>query len=110
MKGLIKFFAFSALLFYVLCWFSDQQSKTLWYLGIALPWLSFILSIPIHLIVKSEKDNTGTYWIYTYITITIIYVVVLTLMAGNIWNQVPHLATCVAFIAYFALERISRTQ
>lgn len=109
MNGLIKFLAFSALLFYVLCWFSDQQNKTLWYLGIALPWLSLILSIPIHLFVKSKEDNTGTYWAYTYITITIIYVVVLALMTGSIWHQVPHLATCVTFLAYFALERKYRS-
>lgn len=103
---IIKFLSFSALFFYVLCWFSDQQSKTLWYLGIALPWLSLIMSIFIYLFVKSEKDNTGTYWAYTYITITIIYVVVLAIISGNIWHQVPHIAACTTFIASVCFERL----
>ena len=103
-----KFVGFSALFFYVLCWFSHQQTDVLHYIGIALPWLSLLTGIAVHLFINSKEDNTGTYWAYSYIILTVAYVVAVSLMSGSIWHQVPHLATCVTFIAYFALEHQSK--
>lgn len=103
-----KFLAFSALFFYALCWFTHQQTGLLHYLGIALPWLSLLTGIAVHLFINTKEDNTGTYWAYSYVIMTVAYVVTVSLMSGSIFHQVPHLATCVTFIAYFALERLKK--
>ena len=66
MINLIKFLALVALLFYVLCWFTHQSKKLLWYIGINLSWFSLILSISVHFFVTSDEDHTGTCWAYTY--------------------------------------------
>ena len=108
MNNLIKFLALAALFFYVLCWFTHQPTKLLWYIGIGLPWLSLILSIAVHFFVTSDKDHTGTYWAYTYVIATIAYVVAVSLLSGSIYHQLPHLAACVCFIAYFAFEQQSK--
>ena len=103
-----KFVGFSALIFYVLCWFSHQQTDVLHYIGISLPWLSLLAGIAVHIFTKTKEDNTGTYWAYSYIILTVAYVVAVSLMSGSIWHQVPHMATCVTFLAYFALERLEK--
>lgn len=108
MNNLIKFLALAALFFYVLCWFTHQPTKLLWYIGIGLPWLSLILSIAVHFFVTSDKDHTGTYWAYTYAIATTAYVVAVSMLSGSIYHQLPHLAACVCFIAYFALEQQSK--
>ena len=105
MNNLIKFLALAALFFYVLCWFTHQPTKLLWYIGIGLPWLSLILSIAVHFFVTSGKDHTGTYWAYTYAIATIAYVVIVSMLSGSIYHQLPHLAACVCFISYFGLEQ-----
>ena len=102
----IKFLALAALFFYALCWFTHQPTEFIHYVGVSLPWLSILFSIPIHLIVKSKADNSGTYWAYTYIIMTIIYVVSISLTSGKWLQQVPHLATCVTFVAYFKVEML----
>lgn len=103
---MLKFLALAAVFFYILCWFTHQPTEMIHYLGVSLPWLSLLCSIPIHLIVKSKTDNSGTYWAYTYIITTIVYAVIVSLMSGSIFQQVPHLATCVTFVAYFKLEMV----
>ena len=105
MKIAIRLLAFSAIFFYTLCWFSHQPTKLLWYIGVGLPWLSLIVSIPLSMLQKSEKDNVGLYWAYIYTVMTAGYVVILSLTGNPIYYQLPHLTTCICFISYFALER-----
>lgn len=62
------------------------------------------MSIPIAFLFKVKDDNYSSAWGYVYVIATIVYVAVVSLMSGSIWHQMPHLATCVSFIAYFALE------
>lgn len=93
-----KFLSVTALFFYVLCWFAHQDSKVVWYIGIALPWLSLIASIPINILRKSHEDNSGVHWAYTYVVMTVAYFVVVSVMEGSVWHQVPHLAACTCFI------------
>lgn len=105
MNNLIKFLALAALFFYVLCWFTHQPTKLLWYIGIGLPWLSLILSIPIAYICKVKDNNYFSASGYVYAIATTAYVVAVSLLSGSIYHQLPHLAACVCFIAYFALEQ-----
>ena len=104
MKNVIKLLAIASVLFYILCWFVDQPKMVLHNLGIALPWLSLILSIPIAYLCKAKDNNYFSVWGYVYAVFTVIYVVVVSIMSGSIWQQLPHLAACVCFIAYFSLE------
>lgn len=106
----IKFLALNALFFYVLCWFSDAPTKSIHDIGVALPWFSLILSIPIAYICKVRDDNYFTAWGYVYAITTVIYVVVVSLMSGSIWHQLPHLAACICFIVYFTLEHQNKKQ
>ncbi len=106
----IKFLAFTALFFYALCWFSDAPTKSIHDIGVSLPWLSLILSIPIAYICKVRDDNYFSAWGYVYAITTVIYVVVVSLMSGSIWHQLPHLAACICFIAYFTLEHQNKKQ
>ena len=104
MKIAIKFLALLSIFFYVLCWFTNQPTKLLWYIGISLPWLSLIVCIPLSILQKSEEDNVGVYWSYLYAVMTAGYIVILTLVGNTIYYQLPHLATCICFISYFTLE------
>ena len=108
MNKLIKFLALAALFFYVLCWFAHQPTKFLWFIGIGLPWLSLVLSILIAYICKVKDNNYFSVSGYVYAIATIAYVVALSLFSGSIYYQLPHLAACVCFIAYFALEQRCR--
>lgn len=103
-KKMNKLFAIIALFFYALCWFVDSPSKTIHYIGIALPWLSLALSIPIAFLCKVKDDNYFSAWGYVYAVATVLYVVIVSVMSGSIWYQLPHLAACICFIAYFTIE------
>ena len=105
MNNLIKFLALAALFFYVLCWFTHQPTKLLWYIGMGLPWLSLIMSIPIAYLCKVKDNNYFNTSGYAYVIATIAYVVAVSMLSGSICHQLPHLAACVCFIAYFALEQ-----
>ena len=101
---MVKCIAITALFFYALCWFTDAPTKTIHNLGVALPWLSLVLSIPIGYVCKVKDGQYFATWGYVYATATIVYVVAVSFMSGSIWQQLPHLAACVCFIAYFSLE------
>lgn len=105
MNTVIKFFAFISLFFYVMCWFTDQPTETLYYIGISLPWLSLILSILVGFICDIKNEKYFAAWGYIYAITTIIYVIVVSIMSGSIWHQLPHLAACACFIAYFTIEQ-----
>ena len=100
----VKLIGVASVFFYVLCWFTDQPTKTIHYIGIAMPWLSLLLSIPIAYLCKARNDQYFSSWGYVYAISTVIYVVTVSVMSGSIYQQLPHMAACVCFIAYFALE------
>lgn len=108
MANTIKFLAFASVFFYILCWFTDQPTKELHYVGIGLPWLSLILSILIGYLCKVKDGHYFTSWGYVYAVATVVYVVGVSVMSGSVLPQLPHLAACVTFIAYFSLEAANR--
>jgi len=106
--SVIKFTGIASVLFYILCWFTDQPTKTLHYIGIALPWLSLALSVPVAYLCKVRSAEYFSVWGYVYAITTVIYVVIVSVMSGSLLPQLPHLAACVCFIAYFALEAANK--
>lgn len=108
MNYAVRFVAIAAVFFYVLCWFADAPTKIIHYIGIALPWLSMVLSIPLAFFFKVRDDNYFSTWGYVYVIATAVYFVVVSLMSGTSWHQLPHLAACTCFIAYFSLEAFAK--
>lgn len=100
-----KFLGISAIIFYILCWFTHQPTSTLHGLGISLPWLSLIISIPVAYLCKMKDNEYFKAWGWMYALFTLLYITVMSLMSGSVINQLPHLGACVCFIAYFTLER-----
>lgn len=110
MVNITKFLSIAALFFYVLCWFTHQDSKVVWYIGIGLPWLSLIASIPINILRKSHEDKSGVHWAYTYVVMTVAYFLVISIMEGSVWHQLTHIAACVCFISCFELESYEKKE
>ena len=104
MKLIIKILAIVSLFLYALCWFTNQPTPTLHYIGIALPWLSLFISIPVSYLCKvNDKKHFAVYG-YTYAISTFLYFIVLYVISGSVWHQLPHLAACICFIGYFTIE------
>ena len=99
----------TAVIFYVLCWFTIQPTILLYYIGIALPWLSLLISIPIAYLCKVRDDGYFLTWGYVYAAVTLIYVIAASLMAGSLWQQLPYAAACSSIISYFALEAANKS-
>lgn len=108
MKKLVKLLALISVFFYVLCWFTHQPTKLAYNVGLALPWASLFLSVLIGLIWDIKNKDYFTAWGYIYAAVTVIYVVAVSIMAGSIWHQLPHLCACICFISYFTLEHSKR--
>lgn len=96
-----RFVGVAALYFYVLCWFAYDKANWLWGVGLSLPWLSLIASIPVNLFRKTEEDCAGIHWAYTYVIMTVVFAAVATVITGTLNDQLPHIAACVCFISYF---------
>lgn len=101
----IKVLVISALLFYVLCWLTDQPTKLLWWLGVALPWLSIFLAIPITVLGHIEEKDNWKIWCYVYIVTTLIYIVVVQAIGGLFLQILPHLLCCASGVAYMVLNK-----
>lgn len=76
-----------AVIFYILCWFADQPTRTLYYIGIALPWLSLILSIPTGILCKVRDDKYFYLWGCLYAAATVIYAVTVSLRLAQSGNS-----------------------
>ena len=101
----IKELVISALLlFYILCWLTDQPTKLLWWLGVALPWLSLFATIPILFLTDTKESNNGKIWAYIYALFTIIYYFVVSNISGFWGQNTTYIASCVTFILYFYFE------
>ena len=103
MKIATRFVGATAILFYALCLFVNKPVGWLWGWGASLPWLSLIVSIPLHIFIKGE-DNTYTIWGSVYVVMTVVYVAAAYVITGSFLNQIPYLASCMGFIAYMAME------
>lgn len=110
MKAAVKYLTVLSVLFYVLCWFSTQPTKLLHYIGIALPWLSLLLSIVVGFSINIKNEKYIVEWGYVYALATILYVIAVSIISGSVWHQLPHLATCACLIAYFTLEKLNKNQ
>ena len=90
--------------FYAICWITDQPTKTIWWLGVVLPWLSVFASIPVTIIGHIEEKDNWRIWCYVYAVATLLYIIVVLPMSGSILNLIPHLGCCIfaiwALIAY----------
>ena len=101
-KFIIISVGIAALFFYALCWFSDQPTDYLWYIGIALPWLSLIIGILISFALDKEVA-----WVYSYLLSSLIFTAYVSYIHMNIISQSPYLATSICFIAYSYLSRLN---
>ena len=103
-KIVIRFVLAAAIFFYIVCWLVDQPTKVWWYIGVAIPWLSLFVTIPITLIFKVKEEDSYFTWGCIYVVSTILYVAAMSFVSGSFLLQLPYLSACVSFIAYFALE------
>ena len=101
-KGLV---ISALLLFYILCWLTDQPTKLLWWLGVALPWLSIFLAIPITILDHIEEKDNWKIWCYIYAVATLFYIVVVQAIGGLFLQILPHLLCCAFGVAYLVLNK-----
>ena len=100
-----KVVVLTTLLLYALCWLTDQPTKILWWLGVALPWLSILLAIPITILGHIEEKDNWRIWCYVYIVATLIYIVVVQAIGGLFFQLLPHLLCCASGVAYMVLNK-----
>ena len=92
MKNLLTF---AVLLMYILTWLTPQPTKTIWGIGISLPWLSLFVAIPITLLGHVEEKDNWKIWCYVYALATLLYIIVVPMLGGKLVNLLPHLGCCV---------------
>lgn len=104
-----RFLLCLALFFYAVSWFVDEYGKAAWYIGIGLPWLSLIFCIAITLVcefvfkIDSAFDKIG--WGFFYAICSLVYLIVMLIVAKTVLPFVPHLAACGCFIADIYIEK-----
>ena len=86
------------MLLYVLCWLTDQPTKTLWWIGVALPWLSIFAAIPVSILGHIEEKDNWKIWAYIYGLSTLLYIIVVLALGGRILHVLPHLGCCIIAI------------
>ncbi len=99
-----RFIGLAAIYFYVLCWFAEQPEKWIWYIGVGLPWLSLIATLPIYFVFKTDVKNEGKIWGTVYVVMCIAYTVATSIMTDSVIHQTPYLACCVCFISLVTLK------
>lgn len=87
---------------YILCWLADQPTKALWYIGVALPWLSVFAAIPVSIFTDIKEKDNWKIWAYIYALGTLLYIIVVPYIGGRILNVMPHLGCCVFAITAIA--------
>lgn len=91
----IKVLAVIAVLFYILCWLTNQPTKMIWGIGISLPWLSLFAAIPITILGNVEEKDNWKIWCYAYALATLLYINVVLFLGGNLLHLLPHLVCCI---------------
>ncbi len=100
-KVIIQSIGISSIFFYAVCWFVDQPTHTIWYIGIGLPWLSLLISI-----LLSFAMNKDLSWAYCYFVSTLFFVCFASIIKSELLSQIPYLAACVCVIAYVFISNI----
>lgn len=103
-----KLTAYSAVLFWLLCWITPEADKLIKGLGVSLPWLSIFVSIPFMIFLDPESKREASIVTYSYVVCTVLYVIIVSVLRMNYINQVPHLACCVSVISAGALHDIMK--
>lgn len=83
---------------YLLCWLTDQPTKALWYIGVALPWLSVFAAIPISFLTDIEEKDNWKIWCYLYALATLLYIIVVLMFGGKPLHLLPHLGCCITSV------------
>lgn len=92
--------------FYLLSWLIPQPTKMIWGIGISLPWLSLFAAIPITLLGHIEEKDNWKIWCYIYALATLLYIIVVPMLGGNLVNLLPHLGCCIfAILAVASFTR-----
>lgn len=99
-----RFAIIALFVFYVATWLTDQPTKFLWYIGIALPWLSLFAAIPITILGHVEEKDNWKIWCYVYALATSLYLIVVPILGGKFLHLLPHLGCCI-----FAILAVSNS-
>lgn len=106
MKMKNKIIYITAFVFYILCWLTPQPTKTIWGIGVSLPWLSLFAAIPITLLGHIEEKDNWKIWCYIYALATLLYVIVVSILGGKLLHLLPHLGCCIfAILAVASFTR-----
>ena len=95
MKKINKIISISAFIFYLLSWLMPQPTKMIWGIGISLPWLSLFAAIPITILGHVEEKDNWKIWCYVYALATLLYIIVVSILGGNLLHLLPHLGCCI---------------
>lgn len=90
-------------IFYLLTWLMPQPTKTIWGIGISLPWLSLFAAIPITLLGHIEEKDNWKIWCYIYALATLLYIIVVPMLGGKFLHLLPHLGCCIFAILAVAI-------
>ena len=102
----IKVLIIISLLSYVLCWLTPHPTKTIWGIGISLPWLSLFAAIPITLLGHIEEKDNWKIWCYIYALATLFYIILVPVIGGKLLHLLPHLGCCIfAILAVASFTR-----
>ena len=105
MMNIYRFFWITALFFYILCWLTDQPTKVIWGIGISLPWYSLFVGLPILFIGNVDEKDNWKIWCYTYAVSTLLYIVIVYAIGGQLLQLLPHLLCCASAVAYMVLNK-----
>lgn len=101
-----KTVVFVVFLSYSICWLTPQPTKTVWGIGISLPWLSLFATIPITLLGHIEEKDNWKMWCYVYALATLLYIIVVPMLGGKFLHLLPHLGCCIfAILAVASFTR-----
>ena len=90
-----KFIVVIFLVVYLLSWFVPQPTKTIWGVGVSLPWFSLFASLPILFLGNVEEKDNWKIWCYIYALATLLYIIVVPMLGGKLLHLLPHLGCCI---------------
>ena len=84
-----------SIVLYLLTWFMPQPTKTIWGVGVSLPWFSLFASLPILFLGNVEEKDNWKIWCYVYALATLLYIIVVPMFGGKFLHLLPHLGCCI---------------
>lgn len=94
-KTLIRCLCAFFIIMYTLSWFTPQPTKTIWGVGVSLPWFSLFASLPILFLGNVEEKDNWKIWCYIYALATLLYIIVVPMLGGKFLHLLPHLGCCI---------------